>query len=268
MLRQRLITAVIGLPILIAAIWFGGFWFTLFLTAVAVLGSLEFYRMASSVNARPLTYFGLAWIALILIGSHCTYPLAMPFIITLGIAISLIWLIFRSPREQAFNSWAWTLAGVFYIGWMLSYWIHIRGLEFGREWVFWGMLITFANDTAAYLVGKTWGKHALAPAISPAKTWEGAAGGLVGTVVTAVVLGFLFNLPISLWQVTLLSLILSTFAQLGDLVGSLLKRNTGTKDASKILPGHGGILDRADSIIFTGIVVYYCILFTELWATK
>lgn len=268
MLRQRLITAAIGLPILIAAIWFGGLWFTLFVTVIALLGGLEFYRMASNTNTRPLTYFGLVWIALILIGSHCTYPLATPFITTLGIAISLIWLIFRSPREQAFNSWAWTLAGVFYIGWMLNYWIHIRGLEFGKEWVFWGMLVTFANDTAAYLVGKTWGRHTLAPAISPAKTWEGAAGGLAGSVIVALALGLLLNLPISLWQITLLSLVLSILAQLGDLVGSLLKRNTGTKDASKILPGHGGILDRADSIIFTGIVIYYYILFTQLWTTR
>ncbi|MBM3153808.1 MAG: phosphatidate cytidylyltransferase [Chloroflexi bacterium] len=267
MLRQRLFTAAVGLPIIIAAIWFGGLWFTLFMIAVAVLGGFEFYRMASNINTRPLIYFGLVWIVLILICSHCTYELAIPSIITLGIAISLIWLIFRSPREQAFNSWAWTLAGVFYIGWMLSYWIHIRGLEFGREWVFWGMLVTFANDTAAYIVGKTWGKHTLAPAISPAKTWEGAIGGLAGSVIAAWFLGILFGIPSSLWQIILLSIILSIVAQLGDLVGSLLKRNIGTKDASKILPGHGGILDRADSMIFTGIIIYYHILLNQLLAT-
>ena len=267
MLRRRLITTAIGLPILIAAIWFGGLWFTLFMTAVAVLGGLEFYRMASCVNTRPLTYFGLVWMALLLLSPHCPYPSAIPFIITLGIAASLIWLIFRSPREQAFNNWAWTLAGIFYIGWMLSYWIHIRDLEFGREWVLWGMPVTFANDASAYFIGRNWGKHALAPAISPAKTWEGAVGGLVGTIVIAVVLGLLFRLPLMLWQMILLGLVLSIFAQLGDLVGSLLKRNTGIKDSSKLLPGHGGFLDRADSVIFTGIVVYYCIIFAGLWTT-
>jgi len=260
MLRQRLATTIFVLPILIAAIWFGDIWFTIFLTTAAILSGLEFYRMASHANTQPLIYFGLAWIMILMISVHCPYPAAKPIIITTGIVISLVWLLFRSPREQAFNNWGWTLAGVFYIGWMLSYWIMVRHIEFGREWVFWGMLITFGNDTAAYFTGRTWGKHTLSPAISPAKTWEGAIGGFVGTVVCGIVLGLLFKLPITLWQIIVLALAISLFAQLGDLIGSLLKRNTGIKDSSKLLPGHGGMLDRADSVIFTGIVIYHYVL--------
>jgi len=195
-----------------------------------------------------------------MISTHCPVPETKLIIITFGIIISLIWLLFRVPRKNAFTNWGWTLAGTFYIGWMLSYWIIIRNLEFGREWVLWGMLITFGNDTAAYCTGKIWGKHTLAPAISPAKTWEGSIGGIIGTVICAIVLGLLFKLPITPLQIILLGFAVSILAQLGDLIGSLLKRNTGTKDSSKLLPGHGGILDRADSLIFTGMVIYYHVL--------
>ena len=267
MLKQRIITAIIGIPLLIAIIWFGEPWFTLLVIVMAGLGSFEFYRMASHLKIQPITYLGMTWILLLILSPHCPYPITTPFLITSAIVISLIWLLFRPQREQAFGNWAWTIAGILYIGWMLSYWVSLRSLEAGRNLVFWAMFTTFASDTSAFFIGRTRGKQPLAPSISPGKTWEGAIGGLLASIIASLILGIIFPLPFNYWQAALLGGVISVFAQLGDLVESLLKRNTGAKDASKLIPGHGGMLDRLDSLIFTGVVVYYCVVLATLWST-
>ena len=121
------------------------------------------------------------------------------------------------------------------------------------------MFTIFASDSAAFLVGQALGRHRMAPSISPGKTWEGAIGGLLG----AVIIGVLFTLPtalglpLSYGQAIVLSLLVSIFGQLGDLVESLLKRNMGMKESGKLIPGHGGVLDRIDSVVFSCMVVYY-----------
>jgi phosphatidate cytidylyltransferase len=264
MLRHRILTAVVGLPLVIAIIWFGEPWFTLLIAVMAGLASWEFYHMAGRLKVQPITYFALALVILIIISPHCLYASTLPILITSAIVITLIWLLIRYPRDQAFTNWAWTMAGILYIGWMLSYWIQLRGLEVGRALVFLAMLTTFANDTGAFFIGRALGKHALAPSISSGKTWEGAVGGLVFSVVASLLIGILFKLSFSYWQIALAGIIISIFAQLGDLVESLLKRNTGVKDAGKLVPGHGGILDRVDSLIFTGVVVYYFVELAKL----
>jgi phosphatidate cytidylyltransferase len=239
------------------------------MAAMAGLASWEFYRMAGAIKMQPLTYFGIAWVVLIIASPHCPYPATLPFLITSAIIISLVWLLFRRPRDQAFTNWAWTMAAILYIGWMLSYWVQLRNLEDGIQLVFLAMFTTFANDTSAFFVGRTWGKHALAPSISSGKTWEGTAGGLLAGIAFSLIISVIFTflrdpLPFSYWQVAIAGLIISIFAQLGDLVESLLKRNTGVKDAGKLIPGHGGILDRVDSLIFTGVIVYYLVELTKL----
>jgi phosphatidate cytidylyltransferase len=264
MLRHRILTAIVGIPLLIAIIWFGEPWFTLLIAVMAVLGSWEFYRMAGQAQIQPVTYFSMVWILLLVLSPHCPYPATMPFLITSAIVVSLVWLLFRSPRGQAFTNWAWTMAGILYIGWMLSYWVELRSLEIGKELVFWAMFTTFASDTIAFFVGRAWGKHPLAPSISAGKTWEGSIGGLLAGIVASIILRIIFPLPFAYWQIALLGCIISLFAQLGDLAESLLKRNTGVKDSGKLIPGHGGILDRIDSLIFTGVVVYYCMVLATL----
>jgi phosphatidate cytidylyltransferase len=264
MLRHRILTAVVGIPLLIAIIWFGELWFTLLMAAIAGLASWEFYGMAGRLKVQPITYFAIAVVVLITVSPHCPYPSTLPILITSAIIISLIWLLFRFPRDQAFANWAWTIAGILYIGWMLSYWVGLRSLEAGRGLVFLAMFTTFANDTGAFFVGRAWGKHALAPSISAGKTWEGAIGGLFFSIVVSLLIGIIFRLPFSYWQIALTGFIISIFAQLGDLVESLLKRNTGVKDAGKLIPGHGGLLDRVDSLIFTGVIVYYLVELTKL----
>ncbi|MCD6391053.1 MAG: phosphatidate cytidylyltransferase [Dehalococcoidia bacterium] len=275
MLKQRVTTAAVGVPLLVFAIWFGIPWFTILIAAAALGGTYEFYRMANFDRREPLLYLGLLWALALVLSPHYLYrsPDVLPVVITATTLISLIWLLCRPSREKTFRNWAWTIAGVLYVGWMLSYWLNLRGLgdgsEYGRNWVYLAMLTTFANDTGAFFIGRARGRHKMAPAISPSKTWEGAIGGLTCAILGAIVTAMILNL-ISLklgapfvfkyWQIVLLGFLVSLFAQLGDLVESLLKRNMGVKESGNLLPGHGGILDRFDSLIFVGAVIYYYVL--------
>ena len=276
MLKKRVITALVGLPLLITIIWFGEPWFTILVAIWGLLAVFEFYRMVAASKVSPLTYFGLIWTLLFILSPHyefffprVEYKVLMPFLLTLMVALSLIWLLLRPQKEGAFIGWAWTIGGILYIGWLLSYFVVLRGLDDGRNWVFLALFTTFASDTAAFFVGRALGKHRLAPHISPGKTWEGAIGGIIGAIILSLffTLPKLFTIPnplylqdFSYWQAILLGLLVSVFGQLGDLVESLFKRNMGVKESSKLIPGHGGFLDRIDSVVFAGIVVYYCVL--------
>jgi phosphatidate cytidylyltransferase len=266
MLKHRVITAVVGVPLVILAIEFGDPWpwFTLLIAAVALAGTYEFYRMAGFERREPLIYLGLPWALALVLSPHYRDLNVLPIVITATMLISLIWLLLRPSREKAFHDWAWTIVGALYVGWMLSYWLNLRGLEDGRNWVYLAMFTTFANDTGAFFIGRAWGKRKLAPAISAAKTWEGAIGGLISAILAAVVIAMVLNLIFPFifkyWQIILLGFLVGVFAQLGDLVESLLKRNTGVKESGNLLPGHGGILDRFDSLIFVGVMVYYYII--------
>jgi phosphatidate cytidylyltransferase len=271
MLKYRVITGAVGVPLIILAIWFGDPWpwFTLLIAAAALAGTYEFYHMANFDRKEPLLYLGLLWSLALVLSPHYRNPDVLPIVITATMLISLIWLLFRPSREKAFRNWAWTIVGALYVGWMLSYWLNLRGLADGRDWVYLAMLTTFANDTGAFFIGRAWGKHKLAPTISAAKTREGALGGLISAILAAIVIALVLNLisvklgppfAFKYWQIILLGFLVGLFAQLGDLVESLLKRNTEVKESGNLLPGHGGILDRFDSLIFVGAVVYYYVM--------
>jgi phosphatidate cytidylyltransferase len=271
MLKLRVITGVVGVPLVVLAIWFGDPWpwFTILIAAAALAGAYEFYHIANFNRREPLVYLGLLWTLALVLSYHYRSLNALPAIITVTMLISLIYLLFSPSREKAFRKWAWTIVGALYVGWLLSYWLSLRGLQGGHNWVYLAMLTTFANDTGAFFIGRAWGRHKLAPTISEGKTREGAVGGLICAVLGAIVIATVLNL-ISLrlgpafhfkyWQIIVLGFLVGIFAQLGDLVESLLKRNMGVKESGNLLPGHGGILDRFDSLIFVGAVVYYYVI--------
>ncbi|MDO8715738.1 MAG: phosphatidate cytidylyltransferase [Dehalococcoidales bacterium] len=269
---QRVITALAVIPLLVAAVWYNDYfpYFTIFIALWGGLAALEFYRL---VKMPPqLTWFGMVWTLLFILSRDANLltiikdyfepSLLAPFLLTSAITLSLIGLLIRKPKEQAFNSWAWTMAGILYTGWLLSYLVALRGVDNGRNWVLLALFATFASDTAAFFIGRTWGRLKLDPSISPAKTWEGSMAGISGAILAC----WLFTLPtqfqvnIPLWQALILGLLVSIFGQLGDLVESLFKRNMGVKDSGKLIPGHGGLLDRMDSVVFAGVLVYYYML--------
>ena len=276
MLRKRTISSLWIAALVIAAVWFGDPGYTILIATVGALAVLEFYKMVSRIEVIPLTYFGLIWtllfvtsrnsVLLTLISPYFNVNLIFPLLILSTIVIPFIWLSIHSPKKETFARWIWTTAGIFYVGWMLSHLVALRGFENGRNWVLLVVFVTFASDTTAFFVGRSIGRHYLAPRISPSKTWEGAISGVcvAMTVSTVFVLYTPFNLSLSYWQVISLAMLVSIVGQLGDLLESLLKRITGVKDSGTLIPGHGGVLDRLDSVIFAGLVIYYYIIFSIL----
>jgi len=264
-LSKRVITGIWGIPLIFFAIWFGTPWFTILIAIWGVLAAFEFYKMVASAKVAPLIYFGLVWTLLFILSPHCNYVLTVPLLLTSAVALPLLWLLLRPQKEDAFTRWAWTIAGILYVGWLLSYMVGLRNLDGGRDWIFMAIFTTFGSDTLAFVVGRALGKHRLAPHISPGKTWEGTIGGIIGAIIVSVILVTFLDLPLNYGQGILLGFLVSVFGQLGDLIESLLKRNMGVKDSGiplpirggSLIPGHGGALDRMDSMLFAGIVVYF-----------
>jgi phosphatidate cytidylyltransferase len=258
MLKKRLITALWGIPLVIAAVWFDVpiVWFTVLAAVVGVLAGIEFYRMNGIIKSLPLSLIGLALILFSLISQHFL-DIRYPSFMFSGIILILLPDLFLKKGHNPYFRWAEMLWGVFYIGLLLFILVKLR-LDAGRNWVFLALFATFGSDTAAYFIGKAFGKHKMAPRISPNKTWEGAIAGLLGAVIISLLftINTTFQLPFSYWQAIVLGLLISVFGQIGDLVESSLKRSFGVKDSGSLMPGHGGILDRIDSILFAGVVVY------------
>jgi phosphatidate cytidylyltransferase len=197
--------------------------------------------------------------------------LAVMFVAIIG---TLIAEIARRDRQTSLLSWALTLAGAYYVGGLLSSYLLLRQLEQplqdgwlafaqippGAAWVFFTLAITWLQDTGAFFIGRAFGRTKMAPTLSPKKSWEGFAGGMAAAIATALFCVPLLGLPITLGEAVILGVVAGIFGPLGDLAESLIKRQVGVKDSGFIIPGHGGILDRIDSILFTGPVVYYLVV--------
>jgi phosphatidate cytidylyltransferase len=267
MMRKRVLSATVLLAIVFVVVWYGGPAFSIVLAAFAALGALEFFGMVNLPKRHPLTIFGLIWVLLFILVAHFEEDYT-PLLLAAAVGFSLMWLLFRPNIKEASLYWAWTLAGIIYVGWMLSHFIPLRaldgvsGIDIGRDWVLFALFTNIATDVAAFFVGRAWGKHNLATTISAKKTWEGTIAGFVAAIATAAIMvAVLPNLEVHYWQAVSLGALVGIFAQLGDLSESILKRSAGRKDSGTLVPGHGGILDRMDSIIFTVVVVYYYVTY-------
>ena len=267
MLWKRIATSILLAPVIWALVWLPQDpipWIVILMSVWALGALFEFYRIANATGkCCPLTYPGLLLAFLIIAQPVFGRPEITWLAITTAIVVPLIWVMLLRDKSVAFVSWAWTLAGIMYLGWLASHYVALRGLEYGKEWVIFALFTTFVSDSAAYFVGSAIGRHKLAPAISPKKTWEGAIGGIAGAVIASILLQWWLRLPISNVEIAILGAAVSLFGQIGDLVESLFKRNTGAKDSSQVLPGHGGFLDRIDSVVFAGLLVYYYVILTQ-----
>ena len=265
-MARRTLTALVGVPLLIGAIWIGFPWLTVLVAILGVLGLLEFYRMAPGLRLPFILPLGAIWAVLIIVSAQFAddwYQYATQVTLGGGLIAALLWLVVNLRKPGFFRPWAYAVAGPTYVGFLLAHALLLRQLDgepdLGRDWLLFALLVTFASDTGAYLTGRALGRHAMAPSISPGKTWEGAFGGTTWAVGIALALGALLQLSVPYWQAATVGLAIAVSAQLGDLAESRLKRATGVKDAGTILPGHGGVLDRLDSIVFALPVVYYLV---------
>ncbi|MDA0987698.1 MAG: phosphatidate cytidylyltransferase [Chloroflexi bacterium] len=275
-MASRVISAIVGIPILVAAVWVGMPWLSLLAAVLAALGALEFYRMVERRETRPAVLLGIAWaLGFIVSGHRADWP--APLVAVVGAAATFSWHQLRrlsglpgltkvfareigtGPRgfSDSLSDWVYTAAGAFYIGWTLSLFLILRGEMNGREWVLVAILGAFATDTGAFITGKAFGRRPLAPRISPGKTWEGAAGGFLLGTGAVMALSSLLELPVSMWEGAVLGALIGVSAQMGDLLESMIKRASRVKDAGNIIPGHGGVLDRLDSVVFVIVVVYH-----------
>jgi phosphatidate cytidylyltransferase len=269
-LARRTLFAVIAAPLGILIIYLGGAPLATMLGVIAALGAWEIQRMATANGVEPLMPVGIVVAGLIPIAVHGYFLGVFNLSLTAGVILflillaSAIWL--RGPARRPINSVALTALGALYPG-TIAYIYTLRHHPYtitrgaGTALVAMPILLTWATDTGAYFVGKSIGKHKLIPSVSPGKSVEGAVGGLVLTVIVSVLYAQFVLLPFASLRLTttsavLLGVVLSVTAQVGDLVASLMKRDAGVKDSSKILPGHGGIVDRFDSLFFVMPVAF------------
>ncbi len=283
----RILTAVVGIPLaFVLVFWPGGIPFAVAMGTVSILGAIEFYRGVRKVGARPVEWAGLLAVLFFVFSARtfryadgttigAIFPTALTLLLILSFTVEMI----RRERAPIVNVGS-TVFGAIYVGWLISHLVVLRGVHLGvpeidlRHWnplgdpgaslVMLTFVGTWACDTGAYFLGRAFGKTKLAPKLSPNKTWEGAVGGFLSSIVITLGAGYIIHLP--LVHSLALGALFGLFTQLGDLSESTIKRELGIKDFGTLVPGHGGILDRFDSVLFTGpIAYYYAVLFLNNW---
>jgi len=232
----------------------GGAGLLLLVEAAALLGLREFSELSRRCGAHPWPVVPFLALALLIIFAQAVPQVLLG--VTVATPILLALLLSRRGLRPWLRDTLHTTAGPCYLG-LLALALPLRAMEHGLWWVLLGLGAVVASDTAAYFTGRALGRHRLAPAISAGKTWEGAAGGLIAAVLVTVGMAILSPLALRLWQSLLLAIVVGALSQLGDLVESALKRAAQVKDAGGLLPGHGGMLDRLDSIVFPLAAIYY-----------
>lgn len=255
---SRIVVALILLPVVLGVVWLGGWW----LFGLALVGGLlalhELYAMARGL--RPIVLGGHVGLVLALLGAQLGGPTWALAGVLATLAAALLVFFVSSARQNAVAGFAVTLLGVAWIGGGLACLMLVRDVpDDGRLLVFTILLAVFADDTAAYFVGRAIGRHRLAPAISPGKTWEGFVGGTIAGV--AVAFFALYEQDVvTTGESLLLGLAIVLAATLGDLFESAVKRDMGVKDSGRLLAGHGGVLDRIDAHLFAAPAAFYVIL--------
>ncbi|HSE18914.1 MAG TPA: phosphatidate cytidylyltransferase [Pyrinomonadaceae bacterium] len=263
---KRILTAVVALPILIATILVSSLWwvFVLLAAVALVVGLWEFYLLAKKLKLQPDPVAGyLATAALITIplqNDPANVLLVQFVILALTIGTLIAATMRGGPFDKMIASVGATLLGVLYVPLLGTHLVALRTgfpQELSADLLSFFFLVLMGSDAGAYYTGRALGKHKLAPSISPGKTWEGAVGGIVAAVAMAALAHFWFFRQLPLKYMLPLAGIMVILGIFGDLAESALKRGAGAKDAANILPGHGGILDRLDSLLFNAPLIYY-----------
>jgi phosphatidate cytidylyltransferase len=269
-LVRRVGFAVIAIPLALAVVWYGGVPLVLLLAVAGALGARELYDLAERQGIRAIRPFGLvsaaalapiSYAALVAADFRATVLAAWPYVAAIWLVVLLtLVLASRSPVDKPLSAAAVTLLAVAYTSALPAFLIAIRHNRFPEQswagaWlVFFPLVVTWVCDTAAMFGGRIFGGPKLAPTVSPGKTWSGSTAGLMGGTLMAPIFGA-FVLPrvglhVPLWQLVVIAGVLSVIGQIGDLAESLFKREAGVKDSSHLIPGHGGVLDRLDSLYF------------------
>lgn len=286
----RILTGVVGIPLAVVLVFFpGGLPFAIAMGIISLLGVMEFYKGIRKIGARPVEWAGLLAVLFFAVSAttfrysgRTTVGAVFPTALTLLLVASFCVEMMRRERSPIINV-STTVFGAIYVGWLISHLVVLRGVwlqnlsseplkvhvgpwmpEVGACLVMLTFLGTWACDTSAYFLGKAFGRTKIAPKLSPNKTIEGSIAGLLGAIVVTSIAGWAIHLP---WYHGLaLGTIFGVLSQLGDFSESAIKRELDLKDFGTIVPGHGGILDRFDSLLFTSpAAYYYVVLFLSHW---
>ncbi|WP_054738677.1 phosphatidate cytidylyltransferase [Cellulosilyticum ruminicola] len=262
----RILTAVIGLPIVVGLILLGNPILQLTMLGISLIGIFEFYRVVEETH-KPMKYIGYGATIIYFLGLDLIQNYFDIFLSLLVLATLLI-MIICYPKYEIVDV-ALTIMGVLYIPILFAFIVLIRKTQYGNFWIWLIFLSSWGSDTFAYFTGRALGKHKLAPVLSPKKTIEGSIGGMIG----AGVLGFIYTIIYTHYRYNILvdymALVVSAvviaalISQFGDLAASAIKRKYSKKDFGNLLPGHGGILDRFDSILFVAPMIYLAVEVAE-----
>jgi phosphatidate cytidylyltransferase len=258
----RIIVSLAAIPIIIFLCYYGRLPFLAFATFVGMAAYFEFYKMVTKKAAYANRYIGGLSVLVILLNAYFNF-IEFETVIYLVILLVLLTELFRNKNSAIFNSGT-TLMGIFYVGLFAASLIKIRELYNYNNFIYnrggliiISLLITiWVCDSAAFFIGTPFGKHKLFKRVSPNKSWEGAIAGFVFSIITVIALkSFLIDF-LSWEDVLIIGIVTGIFGQIGDLIESLIKRDSGVKDSSAIIPGHGGIFDRFDSLLFTAPIIF------------
>lgn len=262
-LKQRVLTAAIGLPMIVLLLFCPVPIVIFMVMAAALIGMYEFYGAVGLLSNKSLCVMGYLGTLVIPLGIYL--PLDTVLAIIYIYVLVLFVMLLAMHRQLHFSQLAMLLVGLLYIPYFLSHIIYIRNLEFGNIYIWLVFLGAFMTDSCAYFTGKAIGGRKLCPTISPKKTVSGAIGGVIGCGLSFILFGVIVNLffsrhlngnQLSLWLLFVLGLISAVISEIGDLVASMIKRQYNIKDFGTLLPGHGGILDRCDSIILVAPTIF------------
>ncbi|UCF04412.1 MAG: phosphatidate cytidylyltransferase [bacterium] len=262
---KRILASVIFIPCLIIIARRGGFYYLALIDIMILIGLWEFYRMMEAKGLRPYKTIGilsglaLSWYVFFQQGIYANFFLSVIF---LGVmALELV----RREKGLAVYHISVTIFGVFYVAWLGSHLVllrelpHLKGLDYsiGFSFVLVVFVLTWCYDTGAYMVGTLIGRHKILPSVSPAKSWEGVCGGIMFSIAGIMLTRYWLAQYLTILQAVGLAVIASIVGQLGDFVESMIKRDVRIKNSSDAIPGHGGVLDRFDSLLFTSPLIYY-----------
>jgi phosphatidate cytidylyltransferase len=268
MLRTRVLVASILLPIGLLVIFLGGWVFAGLVALILGLAAWEYCQIFKASSLQPASIIAILGASSLALGRAWNGFNSTPWITGLILIASMVYHMvgYERGRDQPGTNFAVTLSAALYLGWLGAYLISIRDLPEGRWWLLLILPIVWLADSGAYFIGRRFGQHKLCPRLSPKKTWEGYLGGILIGTPSAIGLIYLWKLwagptfSITLTQGAILGILLSTITPLGDLGESMIKRQSGIKDSSNLLPGHGGVFDRIDSWLWAAIIGYYFII--------
>lgn len=261
--KKKIGTAIVLIPPVIFLIALGPPWvLSLMVLLTIFFGLREFYTLSlpNSKGIERVVGIGLGLVLSVVV-SYGNTTVVSPFLVLLLLLLAILFLGITQDLSSTISHMGMMLFGILYIGFLLSHICLIRNMTDGKKWVLFLIITVWSGDIFAFLSGSLFGRHKLYPKISPNKTYEGLVGAIIGSIVVAMAFALLFIPKLEIGFCVLLAIGLGVLGQLGDFTESMLKRSAQVKDSGSLIPGHGGMLDRLDSFLFSAPFLYYSLLY-------